>query len=111
MTQATHAASSSSKPEVQRTSNFAATPAAPPPTRKGKEKEKDPIDLEWEEKGALGTTPGGKREEDGTVAEKLEMGPKEFGAGPGGDVEWKTIEPNSGIRLRCVQTTWDHAEM
>lgn len=102
VSQATQAASTSSQPQVQRTSNFTAAPAAPPPTRKGKEKAREPVDVEWEEKGALGTTAGSKRDEDGTVAEKLEMGPKEFGNGPGGDPEWKTVEPNSGIRLRCV---------
>jgi len=95
--QATNATASSSLPQVQRTSNFTAAPAAAP-TRKGKERERE-VDVEWEEKGALGGG-GGKREEDGTVAEKLEMGPKEFGVGPGGDREWKTVEPNSGIRLK-----------
>lgn len=39
-----------------------------------------------------------KRDEEAlTIIEKLELGPKEF---RGGNCEWKTVEPNSGIRLR-----------
>lgn len=39
-------------------------------------------------------------EEDSTIIEELELGPKQFGPDPEGQDEWLSVEPNSNIRLK-----------
>lgn len=101
---ATSSSAHAIKPEIERTSSFSTAPAMPlrpastaSSSRKGKEREVD------HDHGSRGIASGGGRAEDLTVVESLKMGPREFGNGPGGDAGWERVEPNSGIRLSCVQ--------
>jgi hypothetical protein len=41
-------------------------------------------------------------EDDLTILNKLELGPREFGVDPDGKEMWEKLEPNSGIRLKWV---------
>ncbi|WVW78986.1 hypothetical protein I302_100949 [Kwoniella bestiolae CBS 10118] len=66
---------------------------------KGKEKERSP-DLEIEYDDLEDSSKHITRDEDNlTIVENLELGPKEFGLDPEGEEEWRFVEPNSGIRL------------
>ncbi|WWC58986.1 uncharacterized protein I303_101532 [Kwoniella dejecticola CBS 10117] len=52
-----------------------------------------------------------QRDEDNlTIIEKLELGPKEFGLDPEGGDEWNFVEPNSGIRLTKRALSHSHLQ-
>lgn len=97
---ASSSASASAVPTIERTSSLSAAPVIPP-SRKGKERARED-DNEDLSNGQRNSTRRGERSEDLTVIETLEMGPAEFGNGPGGDGKWESIEPNSGLRLSFV---------
>ncbi|AFR95873.1 hypothetical protein CNAG_06588 [Cryptococcus neoformans var. grubii H99] len=48
-------------------------------------------------------------EEDSTLIEELELGPKQFGPDPEGEDEWLGVEPNSNIRLK--KRVMPHADL
>lgn len=87
--------STSSLPSTSNSTHLSSKPSSCHPDKLKRGRSRSPS-LEVEDK-----KPAIRRDdEDNTIIEELELGPKQFALDPEGEDDWRDVEPNSNIRLK-----------